>query len=576
MHVLAVGFSVTNEQSFVEFSRQRTEGRGLRFSKVGIGGWAPFQLRHVNGYILDQAGHPDHVIYEIATSQLRAQGRPRPDHLATLRALCSGAVRRGARRISFLDLPREDVTEDGDWLWQMHRDFCAEHGLGYASVSLDRDGMLRDVVHPSDLGKQIYTDAFMGLLDTPEIPQPALERLRGYPAPWSCRPAARYATGQPKVGNFSRGGFGQDMVTISSGAAQVFDFGAPTKVAGYTMLLGPTTGALSASAEGFSHQYKGYDAFCYYERPGITMFEPHMMTRLTIRQDPDVPDTELRKGDKNFGPRTGQIGIFLVMAPDIPDMSAKNTQAAPAPAAAPVLPALTGVARERRLVHLHQPRTAGRSLRQAFVDHLAPGRIETFQPADPETVQRMLDRDAWQVFSGSFQALPGRIAAQLLALPVWMTVVRDPAERLVSFLHYARAVPALKAWHARLKPLSLEDGLALLVSEGSTYAQSSQCRGIVWGEDDPTCDGARRVIDRRFRMVCAFEHLDRGFEALKALDLVAPGSALPHVFNSSAPFDAALLATARTLLAGRGAEDAALHRSLVQDGPVLRSTPAEA
>ncbi|KAB2538824.1 hypothetical protein AL035_18835 [Salipiger aestuarii] len=183
---------------------------------------------------------PDHVIYEGATSQLRAQGRPHADHLATLGALCSGAVRRGARRISFFDLPREDVTENGDWLRQMHREFCAEHGLSPVSVSLDRDGMLRDVVHSTDLGKQVYTDAFMGL------------------------------------------------------------------------------------------------------------------------QDP----------------------------PDSPGISVKRPQAASAPTATSVRPALTGVARDRRLIHL---RTAGRSLRKALAGRLAPGRIETCQPADSKAVQRMLD-----------------------------------------------------------------------------------------------------------------------------------------------------------------------------------------
>lgn len=583
-HALVVGFSVTDQHSFVEFARKRcaNAGRPLRIDKVGIGAWTPWQLRHVIGYLLDLYGKPDHLILEIATSQLRGQGRPRADHMDSLRAICAEATARGASRISFFDLPRRDVTEQGDWLWQMHRDFAAEHRMGHVAVPL-QDGMLRDEVHPTEPGKQIYTDAFMRLLDTPEMPPAIRDRLRAAPAPYDCIPAPDCAVGQPVTRPFGRGGFDQTVVGIPGGSIQRFDFGGPVQLVGYTMLLGPRTGALTAVSGGFSHRYKGYDPYCYYERLGITLFEPRTLSTLTIRQEPEVPDTALLKGDKDGGPRLGHIGAFLIRREDgrapldrAADAEPHADRGAPPgrPAQpAPALTALTGQARGNRLIHLHQPRTAGRSLRQAFADHLGAARVVGFQPGAPDAVQDMLDADAWQVFTGGFMALHGKIAGQLLKLPCWMTVVRDPAERLVSFLHYARAVPALGAWHDRLKPLAPRDGLALLVSEGSSYAQSSQCRAIAWGEDAPTASGARRAIDRRYRMVCTMEQLPAGFEALKRWGLVAPDAVLPHVF-AGPPIDAALLADARQILAEHAAEDAALHRMLLQGGPVLRDSPA--
>ncbi|WP_303567643.1 hypothetical protein [Marinovum sp. 2_MG-2023] len=552
--VLVVGFSVTDEMSFVEFARRRTADRGdLTFDKVGIGGWTPVELRHVIGAILDHYT-PDYVIYEIATSQLRAQGRHRNDHMASLQALANAAATRGIRRISFFDLPREDVVEQGDWLWAMHKSFCAQYGLGYKSVPLGKD-MLRDVVHPSDRGKEVFTDAFMDLLDVPEIPETARKALCQLPNPFSSIAAHTCAKGKPATKVYSRGGYVQDVVNIAGGESVTFDFGPqPVQVMGYSMLLGPTTGAVTATSGNFSHLAKGYDAFCYYERIGAVQFKPEPLTNLTLRQHPDVPETELHKGDKNLGGRTGHIGRFFILT------DGKQANAAP--------PKLTGRARENRLIHLHQPRTGGRSLQQAFRDHLPQERVVSFNPGNPDAVQTMLDQDAWQVFTGSFFALPGRIARQLLALPIWMTVVRDPGERLVSFLHYARAVPQLGAWHQKLKDLSLEDGIDLLVSEESSYAQSSQCRGIVWGEEDPTCTGARRVMARRFRMVCALEHLDQGFESLKALNVVANDAKTPHIFQSL-PRDDALLAFARRTLGKRAAEDVALHQSLLQSGPEI-------
>lgn len=569
MRILTVGFSVTDENSFVEFTRKRTADRGdLHFDKVGIGGWTPFELRFVIGAILDHY-KPDFVIYEVATSQLRAQGRRQEDHLASVRALAQAAARRGIRRMAFFDLPRADVTEAGDWLWGMHRAFCAQYGLGYVSVPLQED-MLRDVVHPSDRGKEVFTEAFMTLLDTPEIPAASLDALRQLPNPFSSvsakasaqASAQTGAQGIPATKRYQRGGYVQDVVSIPGGQSVTFDFGpTPVRVMGYSMLLGPTTGAITATSGDFSHWAKGYDAFCYYERIGAVQFPPEPLRSLTLRQHPEVPETQLHKGDKNLGARMGGIGYFFLLSE-----GGKPAVAAP--------PKLTGKARDNRLIHLHQPRTAGRSLRKAFQDHLPSPRLVSFNPANPEAVQEMLHHDAWQVFSGSFFALPGRIARQLLALPVWMTVVRDPAERLVSFLHYARAVPQLGAWHHKLKDLSLEEGIDRLIAEDSSYAQDSQCRGIVWGEEEPTCDGARRVIDRRFRMVCAMEQLDQGFEALRALDLVAPGADLPHIFQG-APRDAALVELARARLATRTAEDAALHRHLLRSGPILAPRGAE-
>ncbi|SOC06875.1 SGNH/GDSL hydrolase family protein [Rhodobacter maris] len=576
-HVLTVGFSVTDQHSFVEFARQRCARSGrsrIRFDKVGIGAWTPFQLRHVIDQILDLHQGANHLILEIATSQMRGTNRPRTDHRATLEALCAKAVARGVTRISLLDLPRIEVVEAEDWLWKMHRSFAAEHGLGYASVPLGK-GMLTDDVHPTEAGKEIYTDAFMTLLDQPEIPPAQRDKLRNAPAPWACIPAPDCASGAPETKVYGRGGFRQTLVSIPGGAVQRFAFERPVQVVGYTMLRGPTTGALTLTAGTFTDRNTGYDNRCYYERLGVTLFEPQTVSELTIRQEPEVPEIALFKGDKDHGPRTGHIGAILTFEPEArpPDVGAPQAGkagavSAPAQPAAP-LPALTGRARATRLIHLHQPRTAGRSLRQAIAAHLAPGRLELYQPGAPETVREMLERDAWRVFSGNFQALHGTLAAPLLQLPCWMTVVRDPAERLVSFLHYARAVPALGAVHDRLRPLGLEAGLALLIAENSSYAQSSQCRGIVWGEEPPTAEGALRVIARRFRLICTMEQLAQGFEALRRWELVAPDAVLPHVFAGPA-HDAYLLEQARALLGDKAAEDALLHQQLLREGPVIR------
>ncbi|MFD2172943.1 hypothetical protein [Rhodobacter lacus] len=573
-HVLTVGFSVTDQNSFVEFARHRCARAGrdkIRFDKVGIGAWTPFQLRHVMGQILALHKGANHLVFEIATSQLRGMNRPREDHLATLRALCAAAVAHGATRISFLDLPRIDVVEARDWLWQMHRSFAADHGLGYASVSLAKD-MLTDDVHPTEAGKQIYTDAFMTLLETPEIPALARETLRSYPAPWGSMSAAACASGAPETKAYGRGGFRQTLVSIPGGTEQRFVFPRPMQVVGYSMLRGPTTGALTLTAGTFTDRNDGYDNRCYYERLAVTQFEPQTVSEITIRQEPEIPEIALFKGEKDLGPRVGHIGAILTLAPDGEGLQMAPQRApaqTPPGAPTPPLPALSRRARAARLIHLHQPRTAGRSLRQAMAAHLAPGRLEIYQPQAPQSVRDMLERDDWAVFTGNFQALHGTLAAPLLQLPCWMTVVRDPAERLVSFLHYARAVPALGGVHDRLKPLGLEEGLALLIAESSSYAQSSQCRGIVWGEEPPTAEGALRVIDRRFRFVSTMEQLAEGFEALRRWDLVAPDAVLPHIF-AGPPRDARLLETARALLGERAHEDALLHQRLLREGPVLR------
>lgn len=555
--VLVVGFSVTGEFSFVEEARRRTVTRkNVTIEKVGLGAWTPYMLRHVIGDILDEY-KPNAVIYEIATSQLRAQGRSRVDHQASLDALASAAACRGVRRISFLDLPRSDVTEEGDWLCAMHRDFCARHGFGYAHVPF-RPGLLRDLAHPTDEGKRVYADAFMPLLETavmPDATQAAFSRqqnpYRSVPAHLCAEPdtAARRA--------FQRSGYRETCVSIPAGEKVAFDFGdTPVRLVGFSMLLGPRTGRLTIEGDGFQHEAKGYDAFCYYERVGPVQVAPHPLTQLSIRQETDIPDTPLAKGEKSLEARVGHIGRFFIEEHRKPLVKAVPT-------------VLKHTKPQNRLIHLHQPRTGGRSLQAAFRARLPLAKVVAFNPREPDAVQVMLDRDDWQVFTGAFFTLPGRIAQSLLKQPIWMTVVRDPAARILSFLNYARSVPLVQPWYERLADRSTQEGLRQLVEAGTTYGQSSQCRAIAWGEETPDFGGARRAIDRRYRMICALEHLDQVFGDLAQMGLVPHGSPPPHVFRSEPP-DPDSLDYARELLQRTAAEDFALYEWLLQTGPIIK------
>lgn len=308
--VLVIGFSVVAENSLVEIAHKKsisTSGRSIK--KIGLGGWFPFILKYLIDNILDQ--HPAaEVVFEISTSSLRGMNRPHEDHKDSLLAFLH-ACRRRNLPVSFLDLPRTDIDNEDDWMFQMHADFCKQHDLGYIRVPL-QEGLLRDVVHPTEGGKVVFADALSDLLaqsrTSSNRPPPVAE-----PQKYGCLRAVdcmRDKEGETR--SFDRGNFNVELVAIPEDQQIAFDLPENSNVVGFSMMMGPDTGYLTFKCNGWEHKSGAYDGFCYYERLGATQFDPHSTNWAVFYQHKGRPAISLHKGEPSDAPRKGFIGHFFI------------------------------------------------------------------------------------------------------------------------------------------------------------------------------------------------------------------------------------------------------------------------
>lgn len=313
MKVLVFGFSVTAEAAgYVErwSAENGSSYPDLTISKVGIGGLQPFSIRHLLGGILDK-NDPDALIVEIATAATR--GLPPlkerlEDHQDTVTAIFSECQRRGIK-CGFLDLPLTGVNPDKDWMAQVHFQMCAQHKVPRAVVKY-REGTLRDNVHPNDVGKAIYADAFAGLLKDVLEAECSFDGLEG------ARRFGAYTVDMLTVDGgtrreFSRGGFLVPALSIPARETVVITLPNEVVVSGVLALMGPQTGIVEIDLAGKPQSVCFYDPHCYYERVGGRRVEPAVTSRLTITQTEEVPAIQLLKGEKNTSSRIGGLTHIL-------------------------------------------------------------------------------------------------------------------------------------------------------------------------------------------------------------------------------------------------------------------------
>jgi len=299
-NVLVLGFSVTAENpGFVEAARKALEPEaGITLHKIGLGGLQPYHMRHMLDEIFEDVA-PDLVIAELATPAFRSFPRPPEDHQDTVDALVACCAARNVA-LGFLDLPRTDVDSETDWVFAMHKATCDAHGLPYLRGP-EGEGLLRDVVHTTPEGTQAYADILLELLDRPlVVPQgPSGTVRKGFGSVLIGRVAPQdlYA--------FSRGGYTVETPQLAAGQTVTIPFGKPTKVCGISYLMGPRTGKLRLVNGTEERIIPCYDQFCYYERFGAMMFEPRLWDAVEITQLPDMPDTELLKGEPDLSERLG-------------------------------------------------------------------------------------------------------------------------------------------------------------------------------------------------------------------------------------------------------------------------------
>ena len=209
------------------------------------------------------------------------------------------------------------------------------------------------------------------------------------------------------------------------------------------------------------------------------------------------------------------------------------------------------------LLFLHIPKTAGSSLRNALSQVYRPGtQLYLYDAPGPG---RTMDLESFQALAPEERSRPRFIAGHfyfgvhtLVPRPAqYVTVVRDPVERVISLYHHYRRVATLgRDTRAGLEgrriiadQMSLLDwgfGLERIEIDNEVVRRVTGRQDVPFGHcsDDLLADALQKV-DEHFAQVLVLEQLER---SLRQLDRIL-GTRLPpvgrvNVNESRAPVDA--------------------------------------
>lgn len=315
MKALVLGYSVTAEgPGYVEHASGSLSRAGVSVEKIGLGGFQPRSAVHLFVPEIHRR-QPSVVVLEQSTPAFRLYSKDREAYALWVRAVLQASVRVGAR-FCFLDLPRRDVDVTDDWVTALHAGFADRLGAGQVVHALDTD-LLRDEVHPTEAGRRVYAASLIRAIEAARRLQAGPEDFADVPQ-YGCRPLAEMMAAPPHgTRAFARGGFVTEMVNVPAGETIELAFDQPLHLAGYVGLCGPQSGAMQVALDGAARRVMMHDRHAYYERAmSYPAFSPPQgCRRISFRQEAELPDVELLKGERSHQPRMGGVSHLLVRHP---------------------------------------------------------------------------------------------------------------------------------------------------------------------------------------------------------------------------------------------------------------------
>lgn len=313
MKFLVFGFSVTGENDgFVERASARSaEGtQDVLITKIAIGGLHAVYARHLAPDII-KTTKPDALVIEMATSSHRCQEESAAlvaDQRYSMEALFE-ICKNLDIPCGLLDLPRVGVTGDRDWLVETNAELARQFSIPHQIHALDQT-ILKDEVHPTDEGKDIYAEILLQLIGVIQQTKPDFKKLA------TARTFDAYAIKNLDVpnaqyGTFSRAGFTADVLLINEGETISIPLPRPSRVTGLLMQMGPKSGTLKVHMNGTDMEMLCYDQHSYFVRMGGKSLKPTVTETVIVTQDSAMPQRELLKGEKDYGHRIGGISYIL-------------------------------------------------------------------------------------------------------------------------------------------------------------------------------------------------------------------------------------------------------------------------
>jgi|GEM_PF-3919952 len=315
MKVLVVGFSITAEMpGYVEKAASLIlPEEALTLSKVGLGGLHPINIKYLFPSILrDHA--PDVVILDHSTSSFRQFPLSREEYKSGLKSILRTCWEAKVQ-VGIFDLPRADVDYTDDWVVKYHEELSDKLSISHCLAPIG-EGLLRDVVHPTALGHQLYAEALLQLVKRVGPIEADADFFLGVPQ-YDAITVCSLASDHYAREDFNRGGYSLPLVNIRAGDTLSLALDAPARIYGVTSLMGPKTGYLKLDVEGRGRNVLSYDEHSYYNRLSVFSVAgggaaTFTSAQICITQTPEQPKVALLKGVADTSARVGAIGHILI------------------------------------------------------------------------------------------------------------------------------------------------------------------------------------------------------------------------------------------------------------------------
>ena len=179
------------------------------------------------------------------------------------------------------------------------------------------------------------------------------------------------------------------------------------------------------------------------------------------------------------------------------------------------------------LVFTHIPKTAGTTVNFAL-ESVFPGRgAFHLQRRSDQDLKALAADPAIHVYAGHMTYQ--RAAAAFEATdrrPLYITVLRDPIERILSAYAYARETTEAKRWHALARSHDINAFIAIVAKEHRQFLVGKQCR-FVSADKTANADQAFDSLKKNFAVVGVQRNLEgflSGIERVTGLGLPRSGS----------------------------------------------------
>jgi hypothetical protein len=310
MKVLALGFSVTEQYpGYVGVIAEKyKDNSDLEIVRVGLGGLQHYHSRYLFPSIIYEH-MPDVVIIDHATPAFRNWAREHNDYKNSLKSLLRECYEHSIK-VALIDFPRTDVDYNNDWVTTYHLEVSKMLSIPYKQLPM-KEGILNDEVHPTKRGNLYYAEEAIALIQQAKcITETSL--FEDVPRYDSILASELCVKGGREV-LFSRGGYTENLLEIIEEESLDFNFNENTILSGYSTIKGPKSGFVEVDFDGDVKRHLHYDQFCYYNRIHAVIL-PRTITipSMSIKQEPEIPDIKLLKGDRNTQARIGAIGRFFI------------------------------------------------------------------------------------------------------------------------------------------------------------------------------------------------------------------------------------------------------------------------